>query len=105
MIAEHATRLIVQSYFLKSVSNRIMDTIPELPKEALENLPLAVLLSLLFLLRGEWGSPGDYMSTQKGLRSRAGRDIVLGQPPARGASAFRWVGSLKRSPRTDCERR
>lgn len=80
MITEDATRLSVHTYFLKSVSKRITDAIPELPKEALENLPLAVLLNLLFLLREEWGSLGDYVSTQKGLRAVVGEKLFWNSP-------------------------
>jgi len=56
------------------------EAIPELPKESLEDLPLAVLLNLLFLLRGEWGSLGDYMSTQKGLRTLVGEKLFWNGP-------------------------
>lgn len=80
MITEDATKLIVHAYFLKSVSKRITDTIPELSKEALENLPLAVLVNLLFLLRGEWGSLGDYVTTQKGLRAVVGEKLFWNSP-------------------------
>jgi len=79
MITE-ATRLVLHSYFVKSVSKRIVEAIPELPKESLEDLPLAVLLNLLFLLRGEWGSLGDYMSTQKGLRTLVGEKLFWNGP-------------------------
>lgn len=71
---------MVHAYFLKSVGKRITDTIPELPNEVLESLPLAVLLNLLFLLRGEWGSLGDYMSTQKGLRAVVGEQLFWNNP-------------------------
>jgi hypothetical protein len=80
MITEDATRLTVHAYFLKSISQRLTDTIPELPKEGLENLPLAVLLNLLFLLRGDWGSLGDYVTTQKGLRAVVGEKLFWNSP-------------------------
>jgi len=80
MIIEDVTRLALHAYFLKSVSQRLTDAIPELPKEALENLPLAVLLNLLFLLRGEWGSLGDYVTTQKGLRAMVGEKLFWKGP-------------------------
>ena len=75
-----ATRLALHSYFVKSISKRIAEAIPELRNESLENLPLAVLLNLLFLLRGEWGSLGDYMSTQKGLRTLVGEKLFWNGP-------------------------
>lgn len=80
MIIEDATRVAIYSQFAKSVSRRITQAIPELPKESLENLPLAVLLNLLFLLSGEWGSLGDYISTQKGLRALVGEKLFWNSP-------------------------
>ena len=80
MITGDSTRLVVYSYFVKSVSKRITEAIPELPKEAIANLSLAVLLNLLFLLRGEWGSLGDYVSTQKGLRTLIGEKLFWDSP-------------------------
>jgi len=80
MITEDATRSIVHAYFLKSVGQRLTEAIPVLPKEALESLPLAVLLNLLFLIRGEWGSLGDFVTTQKGLRAVVGEKLYWKGP-------------------------
>ena len=44
-------------------------TMPGSPEGSLDNLSLAAVLNLLFLLRGEWGSVGDYITKQRALRT------------------------------------
>ena len=80
MIIEEAKRMIVYAFLVKLINRRVQEAIPDLPKEALENVPLAVLLNLLFLVRGEWGSLGDYVTTQKGLRTLVGEQLFWNIP-------------------------
>jgi hypothetical protein len=46
----------------------------------LDKLSLAALLNLLFLLRGEWGSIGDYSQTYSALVALLGEDTVWHAP-------------------------
>jgi hypothetical protein len=80
MITEDATRHIVYQHIMKAISKRVEDMIPELPKESLAQLSLAGLLNLLFLLRGEWGSIGDYVTTSKALRVLLGEKLLWSNP-------------------------
>jgi hypothetical protein len=80
MITDDAAKLVVYSHFSKCITKRIAEAIPELPNEELENLPLAVLLNILFLLRGDWGSLGDFVSTQRGLRALVGEKLFWNAP-------------------------
>ena len=53
---------------VKTLIARILDITSNFQKPILEELSLAGLVNLLFLLRGEFGSLGDYASTQRALR-------------------------------------
>jgi hypothetical protein len=46
----------------------------------LDNLSLGALLNLLFLLRGEWGSIGDYSQTYSALVALLGENTVWHVP-------------------------
>jgi hypothetical protein len=37
-------------------------------------------LNLLFLMRGEWGSIGDYVTTQRAIRVLIGDDLLWAEP-------------------------
>ena len=80
MITEDVTRQIVYQHIVKAVSNRVENVIPELPKESLQTLSLAGLLNLLFLLRGEWSTLGDYTTTQRVLRTLLGDKLLWNTP-------------------------
>jgi hypothetical protein len=80
MIAEDGTRMILYAFFLKAISKRVEDAVPELPKESLQNLSLAGLLNLLFLLRGEWSTLGDYTTTRRVLRTLLGDKLLWSSP-------------------------
>jgi hypothetical protein len=90
MITEDAARQVVYQHIVKAVSNRVENVIPELPKETLAQLSLAGLLNLLFLLRGDWATIGDYMTTSKVLRVLLGEKLLWSNPqeepdvPAKG---------------------
>src|SRR5439155_13902739 len=45
----------------------------------LDHSPVAVL-NLLFLIRGEWGSIGDFVTTQRALRAIVGDDLLWAEP-------------------------
>ena len=51
----------------------------KLPEDT--QLSLACALNLLFLLKGEWGSIGDYVTTFKALRATVGDDLIWAEPP------------------------
>jgi hypothetical protein len=53
-----------------------INAVVKLPDET--QLSLACALNLLFLLKGEWGSIGDYLTTLKALRATIGDDLIWG---------------------------
>jgi hypothetical protein len=56
----------------RSLAKRVHDALPESTEEAFAQLSLSSLLNLLFLLRGEYGSVGDFIGTSKALRALVG---------------------------------
>ena len=60
----------IHAQILRTIRTRI-DAVIKLPDDT--QLSLACALNLLFLLRGEWGSIGDYMMTLKALRTEGAR--------------------------------
>ena len=58
----------IHGELVKTVISRIVDVTTNFPRVILEELSLAALVNVLFLLRGEFGSVGDYGSTQRALR-------------------------------------
>lgn len=75
----------IYSQLLRTIRARI-DAVIKLPEDI--QLSLASALNLLFLLRGEWGSIGDYVTTVKALRATVGDDLIWAEPsksPAVGA--------------------
>jgi len=67
-------------YSLKSTNSRLERAIPGCEEGAFAHLSLAAVLNLLFLLRGEWGSIGDFVTTQRALRSLLGDDLLWAEP-------------------------
>jgi hypothetical protein len=59
-IETNARQNVYQS-ILKTANKRLEQAIPG-SEGAFAQLSLAALLNLLFLLRGEWGSIGDYVT-------------------------------------------
>jgi hypothetical protein len=55
-----------------------INAVVKLPDET--QLSLACALNLLFLLKGEWGTIGDYVTTLKALRATIGDDLIWGEP-------------------------
>jgi hypothetical protein len=68
-------RVSIYSEMLKVVTERILQASPDFPKAELESLSLAALLNILFLLRGEFGSIGEFGSTVRALRHLVGDQL------------------------------
>ena len=80
MIADDAMKQAVYQYFLKAAYRRLEQAIPGSSEGAFVHLSLAGVVNLLFLLRGEWGSIGDYVTTQKALRELVGDELLWAEP-------------------------
>ena len=80
MITDDAMKQAVYQYILKTAHRRLALAIPGSEEGAFADLSLAAVLNLLFLLRGEWGSIGDYVTTQRALRTLIGDDLLWAQP-------------------------
>jgi len=69
-----ANQNVIVAELSKNIIRRILEATPNIPKTVLEDMSLAGLLNVLFLLRGSYGSVGDYMTTQRALRHLVGDD-------------------------------
>lgn len=67
----------IHSQLLRTIRARI-DVVIKLPEDT--QLSLASALNLLFLLKGEWGSIGDYVTTLRALRATVGDDLIWAEP-------------------------
>lgn len=76
--SEDARQNVYQS-ILKTASKRLEQAIPG-SEGAFAHLSLAALLNLLFLIRGEWGSIGDYVTTQRAIRALVGDELLWAEP-------------------------
>jgi len=72
-------RQTVYQHFLKTANTRLEQAIPG-SEGAFAHLSLAAALSLLFLIRGEWGSIGDFVTTHKAVRAIVGDDLLWAEP-------------------------
>ena len=72
--SEDARQNVYESIF-KTASKRLEQAIPGSSGGAFAHLSLAAILNLLFLLRGEWGSIGEYVTTQRALRALVGDEL------------------------------
>jgi hypothetical protein len=79
MITENATRQNVYEHILKAANRRLEQAIPG-SEGAFANLSLGAVVNLLFLLKGEWGSIGDFITTQRALRASVGDDLLWADP-------------------------
>jgi hypothetical protein len=77
--SEDARQNVYKS-ILKTASKRLEQAIPGSSEGAFGQLSLAGVLNLLFLLRGEWGSIGDYVTTQRAIRALVGDDLMWAEP-------------------------
>jgi len=80
MIADDTIKHAVYQYFLKAAYRRLEQAVPGSSQDHFADLSLAAVLNLLFLLRGEWGSLGDYVTTQRALRALVGDDLLWAEP-------------------------
>lgn len=91
MIANDAIKQAVYQYFLKAAHKRLEQAIPGSSQDAFADLSLVAALNLLFLLRGEWGSLGDYINTQRALRALLGDDLLWAEPKQPTAASIELV--------------
>jgi hypothetical protein len=74
-----ARRNVYQS-ILKTAQKRLEQAIPGSSEGTFGQLSLAAVLNLLFLMRGEWGSIGDYVTTQRAIRALVGDELLWAEP-------------------------
>ena len=77
--SEDARQTVYQSIF-KTASKRLQQAIPGSSEGMFADLSLAAILNLLFLLRSEWSSIGDYVTTQRAVRALVGDDLMWVEP-------------------------
>ena len=75
MITDNAVRQNVYEHILKAANRRLELAMPG-SEGAFAHLSLGELVNLLFLMRGDWGSIGDFVTTQKALRASVGDDLL-----------------------------
>jgi hypothetical protein len=79
MIIENAVRQNIYEQILKTANKRLEQAIPG-SEGTYAHLSLGKVLNLLFFLRGEWGSIGDFMTTHQALRALVGDDLLWLEP-------------------------
>jgi hypothetical protein len=80
MITDDALRQNIYQSILKTANRRLEQAIPGSSEGVYAHLSLAALLSLLFLMRGEWGSIGDFVTTHRAIRATVGDDLLWADP-------------------------
>jgi hypothetical protein len=79
MIIENAVKQNIYEQILKTANKRLEQAIPG-SDGSYAHLSLGRLLNLLFFLRGEWGSIGDFWTTHQALRAIVGDDLLWADP-------------------------
>jgi hypothetical protein len=79
MIIEDTKKQNMYEQILKSTNKRLEQAIPG-SEGAFTHLPLGAVVNLLFLLKGEWGSIGDFVTTVKALRATVGDELIWADP-------------------------
>lgn len=87
--SEDARQKVYES-ILKITSKRLEQAVPG-SQGAFTELSLAAILNLLFLLRGEWGSIGDYMTTQRAVRALVGDELLWAEPQTAASAPIELV--------------
>ena len=82
MITDDAMKQAVYQSILKTAQRRLEQTVPGATQGTFASLSLSAVVNLLFLLRGEWGSIGDFATTQRALRAIVGDDLLWSEPEA-----------------------
>jgi hypothetical protein len=62
------------------ITNKRLEQAVSGSEGAYTHLSLGRALNLLFFLRGEWGSIGDFMTTHQALRAIVGDDLLWADP-------------------------
>jgi hypothetical protein len=78
--AETNARQNVYQSILKTANKRLEQAVPGSSEGTFSHLSLAGVLNLLFLLRGEFGSIGDYVTTQRAIRALVGDELLWAEP-------------------------
>jgi len=73
-------RMLVYRQIMKALNKRLEQTLPGASEGMFSQLSLCAGLNLLFLIKGEWGSLGDYITTQRALRLLLGEDLLWSSP-------------------------
>jgi hypothetical protein len=79
MITEDAAKQNIYQQILKTANKRLEQAIPG-SEGAYTHLSLGRAMNLLFFLRGEWGSIGDFMTTHQALRAVVGDELLWADP-------------------------
>ena len=79
-MSDHNTKQALHQYLLKAVQTRLTQSIPNSEADTFAHLSLSAGLNLLFLIKGEWGSLGDYVTTQRAIRALVGDDLLWAEP-------------------------
>ncbi len=79
MITESTVKQNIYEQILKTANRRLEQAIPG-SEGAYVHLSLGRALNLLFFLRGEWGSIGDFGTTFHALRTLLGDDLLWAEP-------------------------
>jgi hypothetical protein len=79
-VSDHNTKQALYQYLLKAVQARLAQSIPNSEADMFAHLSLSADLNLLFLIKGEWGSLGDYVTTQRAVRALVGDDLLWAEP-------------------------
>jgi hypothetical protein len=76
--SENVSRNVYQ-HILKATNRRLEQAIPG-SEGTFTRLSLLSLLNILFLLQGQWGSIGDYGTTQRAVRALVGDELLWADP-------------------------
>jgi len=79
MIIEDAVKQNIYQQLLKTANKRLEQAIPG-SEGSYTDLSLGRLLNLLFFVKGEWGTIGDYWTTHQALRSLVGDELLWAEP-------------------------
>jgi hypothetical protein len=79
MITDDNMKQAVYEHILKAANKRLEQGVPG-SEGAFAQLSLAQLLNVLFLLKGEWPTIGDYVTTQKAVRALVGEQLLWAEP-------------------------
>lgn len=90
MIIDDAVKQNIYQQILKTAYRRLEQAIPG-SEGAYTHLSLGRALNLLFFLRGEWGSIGDFMTTHQSLRAVVGDDLLWAEPQKSSPAAAELV--------------